>query len=207
MSSLSIDRCTFRDGTTVEGQNEISHPAQPTAANVIDKHGSAVVPLPSPIDQIHYVNNDWQPVEPRASAGALLALDSADHVCFALGSLYTSVIPCLNVKGVGQRIAAVPGRRVLILNGWPDRETHGMTAADMVDAVGRACQQYNPDAPDPPHSFVNTLVVPSHGSIPVDAVQLDNQGIDVITTPSDSSGRYDVVALKHTLERLFEEDP
>lgn len=65
-----------------------------------------------------------------------------------MGSLYTSIIPSLIVPGVGACICSLPSscRRVLMLNGIPDRETGGMNAVAYVVAIVRAiCQSFNDD--------------------------------------------------------------
>ena len=54
-----------------------------------------------------------------------------------MGSLYTSIVPSLILQGVGKCIAQRQCPKVLMLNGGLDRETGGMTAADIVRAVRR----------------------------------------------------------------------
>jgi 2-phospho-L-lactate transferase/gluconeogenesis factor (CofD/UPF0052 family) len=42
---------------------------------------------------------------------------------YAMGSLYTSVIPSLIAQGVGETIRMSSKPKILLLNGSPDRET------------------------------------------------------------------------------------
>ena len=58
-----------------------------------------------------------------------------------MGSLYTSIVPSLVLKGVGEAIAAKLGPKMLILNGYPDRETQFMTAVHHVRAICDALNQ------------------------------------------------------------------
>ena len=59
----------------------------------------------------------------------------SSHVVFGQGSLYTSTVPCLVLKGVGEAVSEMRGRKILVLNGSHDRETGNMTAVDFVQAV------------------------------------------------------------------------
>jgi 2-phospho-L-lactate transferase/gluconeogenesis factor (CofD/UPF0052 family) len=65
-------------------------------------------------------------------------------VIYGQGSLYTSVIPCLVLPGVGEAISSLHhgGHKILILNGSLDRETSNMTAIDFVMAITNALNRY-----------------------------------------------------------------
>lgn len=70
---------------------------------------------------------------------ALAAIDEADVITLGPGSLYTSLIPNLLVRGVASRIARARAARVLVANLMTQPgETRGYTASDHL----RALQQH-----------------------------------------------------------------
>lgn len=76
------------------------------------------------------------PSSPPAAPGVLRALAEADLVVLGPGSLFTSVIPPLLVKGVARALAAARGLRVYVCNVMTQPgETEGLTAADHLKAV------------------------------------------------------------------------
>ena len=101
--------------------------------------------------RIVYLNEDLQPTAPNVNPIVLERLNSvrcsalrraftpfpaqSSHVVFGQGSLYTSTVPCLVLKGVGEAVSEMRGRKILVLNGSHDRETGNMTAVDFVQAV------------------------------------------------------------------------
>ncbi|CAK7234960.1 hypothetical protein SCUCBS95973_009109 [Sporothrix curviconia] len=111
--------------------------------------------LPSRIARIWYINPYGHEIRPPANAKALAALQKAEAIIYSIGSLYTSIIPSLVLRGVGAAIAqegafqAAARKKVLILNSRLDRETgphsDAMTAADFVRAIVAACKQSQSD--------------------------------------------------------------
>lgn len=76
----------------------------------------------------------------------MAALSQAQAVIYSIGSLYTSLIPSLILKGVGAALAN-PGikYKILILNSTNDRETGPaatpFSAVDFVEAIAKACKE------------------------------------------------------------------
>ncbi|KAF9891772.1 hypothetical protein FE257_003253 [Aspergillus nanangensis] len=102
--------------------------------------------LPSRITRIWYINPYGQEIRPPANPRVLEALHDAQAIIYSIGSLYTSIIPSLILRGVGQAIVSSPARhKILILNGSLDRETgppdDPFTAADFVTAITRAGEE------------------------------------------------------------------
>ncbi|KAF2138812.1 uncharacterized protein K452DRAFT_300878 [Aplosporella prunicola CBS 121167] len=98
--------------------------------------------LPSPITRIWYINPYGQEIRPPANPKLLHALASARAVVYSIGSLYTSIVPSLVLRGVGAAIARSPAKcRILLLNAARDRETGGLDALGFVGAVARAAHQ------------------------------------------------------------------
>ena len=70
-------------------------------------------------------------------------LNSADTLIYSIGSLYTSIAPCLVLRRVGSAIANSPSlkHKILILNGSNDRETGDYSAVDFIQAITEALNQ------------------------------------------------------------------
>jgi 2-phospho-L-lactate transferase/gluconeogenesis factor (CofD/UPF0052 family) len=101
--------------------------------------------LPCRIKRIWYINPYGQEIRPSPNPKVLDSLDSASAVIYSIGSLYTSIIPCLVLKGVGERIKGNGVRyKILILNGSLDRETRAVgvefSARDFIEAISGACK-------------------------------------------------------------------
>lgn len=100
------------DGTVVEGE-------------------TAVASAGVPIRRVFLQPADVQPVPE-----ALRALESADVVVMGPGSLFTSVLPNLLVRGVAEAVRRSRAEKVFVVNVMTQPgETDGFTAADHVRAV------------------------------------------------------------------------
>lgn len=76
------------------------------------------------------------PDHPDPVPETLRAIAGADVITFGPGSLFTSVVPNLLVKGIPQAIAASPALKVCIVNlMWQPGETIDFTAADHIEAI------------------------------------------------------------------------
>lgn len=103
--------------------------------------------LPSRISRIWYINPYGHEIYPLANPKVLSSIARSSAVIYSIGSLYTSLVPSLILRGVGHAIAsssAAARRKILILNSTLDRETgpsaHALTATDFVRAVAGACE-------------------------------------------------------------------
>lgn len=69
--------------------------------------------------------NDRHEIYPEPNPLVIEALSNANCIVYGCGSLFTSVIPSLVLSGVGKAIAECDGivPRIMLLNGWHDRET------------------------------------------------------------------------------------
>ncbi|KAE8360414.1 hypothetical protein BDV27DRAFT_134570 [Aspergillus caelatus] len=102
--------------------------------------------LPSRITRIWYINPYGQEIRPPANPRVLEAIRDSQAIIYSIGSLYTSLIPSLILRGVGQAIMTSPARhKILILNGSLDRETgppsEPFTAVNFVEAITRAGEE------------------------------------------------------------------
>ncbi|ODQ50056.1 UPF0052-domain-containing protein [Saitoella complicata NRRL Y-17804] len=100
---------------------------------------SASLALSSPITRIHYISSYGHEILPAPNPKVVRAVEGCTSIIYSIGSLYTSIIPTLVVRGVGRRIKERDVPKVLLLNSTPDRETGGMTATDFLRAIVRAC--------------------------------------------------------------------
>lgn len=102
--------------------------------------------LPARITRIWYINPYGQEIRPPANPRVLEALQDSQAIIYSIGSLYTSIIPSLVLRGVGQSIVSGPARhKILIVNGTLDRETgpssQSFTVVDFVEAIARAGEE------------------------------------------------------------------
>ncbi|KAF4119246.1 Archaeal 2-phospho-L-lactate transferase/Bacterial gluconeogenesis factor, CofD/UPF0052 family [Geosmithia morbida] len=239
------------DGSVIVGQNDISHPSQPTRAvpgtgisagaagaqtpedaeehdEVEDANLPGSLPalrrpamafsktgeedLASRIERIWYINPYGQEIRIPASPRVIDSVRGAAAVVYSIGSLFTSLVPSLVLKGVGDAIAGPSvGSKILILNGTTDRETGPsdapLTGLDFVDAIAGACA-YSRGTPRPrPEEYcryvTHVVYLDGPGAPKVDRHRLSQVGIDAIRVYGPSGGRYDVKALQQALESII----
>ena len=99
--------------------------------------------LPARIERIWYINPYGQEIRLAANPRVLDALKDAQAVIYSIGSLYTSLIPSIILKGVGDALANPSIRyKILILNSTNDRETgpssSPFSALDFIAAIAKA---------------------------------------------------------------------
>lgn len=99
--------------------------------------------LTSPIDRIYYINEYGQEIYPVPNPKVVSQLSSKKALVYSIGSLYTSLIPCLVLRGVGNAIVQSQSLRhkILLLNGTNDRETSDYTAIDFINAIASALNE------------------------------------------------------------------
>jgi hypothetical protein len=151
----------------------------------------------------------------NANSKVLDSLHSAQCVIYSIGSLYTSIIPNLILKGVGEGIASSSIRhKILILNSTIDRETgpssNPMTATEFIAAIARACAYSRGfSGPVEKHEFkayvTQVIYIDGHGAPKVDRMELGLLGIETMRLYGRNVGdgkvlRYDEKALVQALE-------
>jgi uncharacterized cofD-like protein len=76
------------------------------------------------------------PADAEATPDAVAAIERADQVVYAPGSLYTSVMPVVSVHGIRAAVVATGAQVVQVANLRPQvPETSGLDAADHLEAV------------------------------------------------------------------------
>lgn len=161
----------LEDGDVLRGQCEISHPSpsrRPSLRNPMDTYtavgGLQSPPVPdgsrnmnsnlifekateeklsSAITRLYYMNEFGQEIYPWPNPKVIDSINSSETLIYSIGSLYTSILPCLILRGVGRTISQSPSlkHKILILNGFDDRETEGCTAVDFINIITNGLNQ------------------------------------------------------------------
>ncbi|KAF5392018.1 hypothetical protein D9757_003347 [Collybiopsis confluens] len=159
----------LEDGERIVGQCDISHPVpQAPTINILDANNEwsplrsenrpqnvmfqaqgkdQFEPLVSRISKIMYINAYGNEIHPSPNPEYLSSLKSNDVLVYSCGSLWTSIMPCLALRGVAREIASSPSlqAKILLLNCENDRETDGYSAVDYIEAIARTLNsQYQP---------------------------------------------------------------
>ena len=117
-------RAELADGTVVEGELEVRRPGKPAIRRL-----------------------SWASPVPRSAPGVLEAIREADLILLGPGCLYTSLLPCLLVKGVAEAIRKSKGVRVYLCNTTTTPgQTDGFTVARHVQLVVDALRGRGVDA-------------------------------------------------------------
>jgi hypothetical protein len=167
--------------------------------------------LPARIQRLWYINPYGQEMSCPANPRVLDALSNSSTVIYSIGSLFTSIIPSIILRGVGNAIAAPNVRnKILLLNSSIDRETGPMsnpfTAMDFVAAIANACAESR-GLPPPQLAeygvYVTHVVYLENKEAPkVDREELAKSGIEGIRLYG-LSGRYDDRGLEQALKMVL----
>lgn len=180
---------------------------------------SAEEPLPARIERIWYINPYGQEIRPAANPKAVETLRAAEAVVYSIGSLYTSIVPSLILRGVGDALVKAHGIRykILILNGSLDRETGAsatgdspMGAVEFVEAIVRAGEESRGaggDGSSAGHYVTHVIHLEGEGTPKVDRGRLAGMGIECVRMygrkGEDGKMRYDGNALGQALEAIL----
>ncbi|OCT45146.1 hypothetical protein CLCR_05739 [Cladophialophora carrionii] len=156
---LSLSPSASPSPSTTLGSSAIADPGAEFRDEIEDAHIPGTLPtlrqrnikfskdhdedLPARIERIWYINPYGQEMLPPANPRVLSAIKESQAIIYSIGSLYTSIIPSIVLKGVGDALRSTPARhKILILNGSLDRETgpssNPFSAFDFVEAIARA---------------------------------------------------------------------
>ncbi|KAF2678521.1 UPF0052-domain-containing protein [Lentithecium fluviatile CBS 122367] len=233
------------DGTIITGQNSISHPSEATALDastttpsetsetdaIEDANLPGTLPtlrkqyinfskddeedLSARIERLWYINPYGQEIRLAANPRVVQAVKDAQAVIYSIGSLYTSLIPSLILKGVGAAISNPTIRhKILILNSTNDRETgpstSPFTALDFIAAIAKGCAEsrgWDGEVDEYDYrSYVTHLIyLAGPGTPKVDTDALQKLGIETMKVygrkvEGENYMRYDEKALMQALE-------
>lgn len=171
--------------------------------------------LPARIERLWYINPYGQEIRLAANPMVLNALKDAQAIIYSIGSLHTSLIPSLILKGVGQAISNPAIRyKILILNSTNDRETgpssDPYSALDFIAAISKACaESMNSSGDVTKHEYTQFVTHLIHltgpGTPEVNKEDLREIGIETIRVygrrvEGENFVRYDEKALVQALE-------
>ncbi|GAA5899836.1 hypothetical protein JCM8208_004578 [Rhodotorula glutinis] len=185
--------------------------AAPTSRNLeFTKDSHAIAPLPARIRRIFYLNAYGSEIWPRPNTVFLNALRDATCLVYAPGSLYTSIVPCVALRPVGELVARGALRyKVLLLNATEDRETPAYRAGDFVRALTDACARSFDDAAQDgqgrcePRDVVTHVVWVRNGQVEVDERELVALGIESVPVGPTSDGLFSDDVVREALGRIF----
>ncbi|KAF0381909.1 UPF0052-domain-containing protein [Gigaspora margarita] len=202
------------NGSIITGQCEISHPSQepqnspsnvdntyehlnsPTKTsnptNIVKKSNlifdkSNVVSLNRRICRIYYINEYGQEIFPSVNSTVLNGLLTKSTLIYSIGSLYTSIMPCLILRGIGKEIAesTTLKYKILTLNGSNDRETDKFTALDFITAIVDGCNsslKFDGFWPKeyPANKYITHLIYLDNSLVKVGVPEIEKLGIECI---------------------------
>ncbi|ORZ19483.1 hypothetical protein BCR42DRAFT_489417 [Absidia repens] len=99
--------------------------------------------LSSPIRRLYYINEYGQEIYPVPNPKVITQLSTKNTLIYSIGSLYTSIVPSLILRNVGNAISQSQSLdyKILLLNGSNDRETHGYSALDFILTITGALNE------------------------------------------------------------------
>lgn len=230
----------LHNGDIITGQSQISHPNEPISTilssstsihqiydpviihedipyqhpdlNISQLHFSKNEnqPLKSPIDKIFYINPYGEEIHPQANSRTIHSIHDSQTLIYSIGSLMTSTIPVIILKGIGMAIKNSSANKILLLNGDYDRETFGLTALDFIKTLcGAVKYSIDDDKVSLDYDEVVThLIYMENSEIPVDVERISNLGIKCISVPKDEKlneniNIYDLSSLQNSLKTLI----
>lgn len=175
--------------------------------------------LPARIERVWYINPYGHEIHPMANSKVIDAVQKASTIVYSIGSLYTSLVPSLILRGVGAAIAnSGVKHKILILNSSVDRETGPeatpFTATDFVRALARAGAESQGELSGDTSSglhevwryVTHVIHVDGEGAPKVDRSELSGLGVECIRVYGrrvDGMLRYDQAGLGRVLEALI----
>ncbi|KAG0035139.1 hypothetical protein BGZ82_005393 [Podila clonocystis] len=182
-----------------------------------DKSPTYSSSLQSRIARLYYINEYGQEIFPPPNPKLLCALAEMETLVYSIGSLYTSIIPCLILKDVGRGIAESRSlkNKIFMLNGTNDRETPDYTALDFIWAVTNAMNhslklsgQFWPNEYKPAR-YITHLIYLDNSEVHVDTWGIEKLGIECVPCtgrrdPSSDRPIYDEACLDKTIQAILD---
>ncbi|KAF4572468.1 hypothetical protein EYR36_006973 [Pleurotus pulmonarius] len=179
-------------------------------------------PLPAKITRLYYINAYGHEVHPSPNPDYIASLSRSKVLVYSCGSLWTSIMPCLALRGVSTAIARSRSLRikVLLLNGTNDRETSGYTAVDYILSIVRTLNSNHQSKPYglggvnttyPVSAFVTDLVYLKGSTVPVDVAKITTMGVRCTEVegqdPSNATSvKFDASSVQRVLGQLLVQD-
>lgn len=171
----------------------------------------AAVGLPSPISRIYYINAYGNEIHPYPNPVFLTSLSAGQVLVYSCGSLWTSIVPCLALRGVAKGIAKSHSlkAKVLLLNSKNDRETEGYTGVDFINAIARTLNSvHESDGTSksyPTSAFITHLVYLHDTEITVDVLKITSIGVKCVGVNGAQEKRFDSECVQEALKGILAE--
>lgn len=163
----------LESGKRIIGQSNISHPGKVLYVNKCCQEA-----LESPICRLFYINKFGHAILPEVNPTMICEIHRSDTIVYGIGSLWTSIIPSLVLRGVGESIAKKPGSKIVMLNSFNDRESEGMTAKKYLEAIVNALNRYG-ELHHPWDAYITHLYVLKDTAIHVEWDEIASKGIEI----------------------------
>ena len=130
-----------------------------------------------------------QPYHSKPAPGVLEAINDADAICFAPGSLYTNIIPNLLIKGITREIKESKALKVYISNLMTEPgQTYNYTLSDHIEAInshaGNKIIDYCIyDTSEIVPEYIRKYNMEGYELVDQDIQKVKNMGINVIQRP------------------------
>ncbi|KAF6069065.1 hypothetical protein FOB64_001787 [Candida albicans] len=170
-----------------------------------------IEPLLSPIKRIFYVSPYGEEICPTAHGKVASTIANTDALIYSIGSLMTSIVPIIILKGIGKAILQNEcKRKILLLNGCLDRETFGMTASDFIRVIVSSAEySINSHANGLAakyewNRFITHLVYMEDSSIDVDVDYLTSKGVTCVKVAKvEGTNYFDLKSLENVLDEII----
>jgi CofD-related protein of GAK system len=187
-----------------------------SGARVVGQHritGKEVPPVDSPIQDLYLTQDSGRPHERAtvmATQQACDSIESADLICYPMGSFFTSVLANLLPRGIGRAIRRARCRKVYVPNPGPDPEEFGLSLEERVQMLLHTVWR-DGGVPLDPTEVCDTVLIDSRngrygdGFDPTRIERLGIQVRDLNLTAPGKEPRFDPHALSDSLLSLATE--
>ncbi|PWN31804.1 UPF0052-domain-containing protein [Meira miltonrushii] len=161
--------------------------------------------LPSKISRLFYVNAYGNEVDPAPNPEYLTRLNQCQTVLYSCGSLWTSIVPCIALRGVATAISTSVNLqyKILLLNTTHDRETSGLEAMDFVKVLTESMRHCDQLDSLPVSKVVTHIIYSPQGRIPINVEQMQREGIQCVPVDLPSAQlRFEEESVKAALQKI-----
>ncbi|MFP4226738.1 MAG: GAK system CofD-like protein [Desulfobacterales bacterium] len=157
---------------------------------IIGQHqltGKETRPIASQIHRLYLCQSstDAAPAEVEISSGMRSLIQSAELICYPMGSFYSSIIANLLPQGVGDAISRINCPKIYIPNTGKDPESYGLDPTRQTEILLSYLKADDPEKIGNQAVLNLVLVDKKHGKYagPIDEERLNALGIEVIDYP------------------------
>lgn len=120
-------------GTVLPTTNDIATLNARMTDNKIIRGESSITGYGGKIDEVYITPKTVKPTQ-----DVLDAIEESDYIIIAPGSLYTSIMPNIVIKGIAEKIVESSAKKIYVANVMTQHgETDGYTVSDHVEAINK----------------------------------------------------------------------